>query len=231
MAGKEGVALVVPEGFDSYARLLHPLEAGERWASVAPDYLRSGDEQPGYPFPDAVRQVEGDMGSALVDALVPVLAAGTTTPQDCHFGLWTGWGELHPGSHAVAYARQAGRFPLGVHRLRRRPHRVAQTRPGHAQARLYGFVDACAVQPWWGGRDMLLFDGPIEAVSTIGSPANIGGEIRRRGPQWWWPADRCWFVATEIDHPWTYVAGPAALVDAAVDVAPEAVRVKPSDRW
>jgi hypothetical protein len=29
----------------------------------------------------------------------------------------------------------------------------------------------------------------------------------------WWPADRAWFVATEIDFEWTFVAGETALVD------------------
>jgi len=29
----------------------------------------------------------------------------------------------------------------------------------------------------------------------------------------WWPADRAWFVATEIDHEWTFVAGRPSLID------------------
>lgn len=29
----------------------------------------------------------------------------------------------------------------------------------------------------------------------------------------WWPADRAWFVATDIDFEWTFVAGETALVD------------------
>lgn len=30
----------------------------------------------------------------------------------------------------------------------------------------------------------------------------------------WWPADRSWVVATEIDYEWTFVAGSDALVEA-----------------
>ncbi len=78
---------------------------------------------------------------------------------------------------------------------------------------------------------MLLFDGPIENVVAIGtwSPSDAP---RRRGPQWWWPADRAWFVATEIDYPWTYLAGTPALIDAIIDHPTiEAVRVEHSEMW
>jgi hypothetical protein len=36
------------------------------------------------------------------------------------------------------------------------------------------------------------------------------------GPSIWWPDDRAWCVATEIDFRWTYVAGSRELVDALV---------------
>lgn len=32
----------------------------------------------------------------------------------------------------------------------------------------------------------------------------------------WWPEDRSWCVATEIDFGWTYVGGSQALIDAVV---------------
>ncbi len=231
MTGKEGIALVIPEGFDAYLRVLHPLKNGQRWAAVAPDYLQPGVEPYPYPFPDAVLHVEGDMGALLVDTLVRVLAAATTSEQQCHYGLWVGWGELHQHSHGPLYARRSWARPVAALRSGRDRRRSERARR-RAEAALYAFVEACAVQPWWGGRDMLLFDGPLEAVTTIGSPSPFGEGIRRRGPQWWWPADRRWFVATEIDYPWTYVAGPTGLIDAvAEDSTLEAVPVRHSDRW
>ena len=81
------------------------------------------------------------------------------------------------------------------------------------------FVDAGVVQPWWGGRGMLLFDGPIEKVTAFGSPSPLDGSLRRRGPQWWRPADKAWFVATEIDDRWTYLAGSPTLIDTVIDDA------------
>jgi hypothetical protein len=232
MAGREGMALVVPAGFEAYARLLHPLAGGQRWATAAPDYTERGVDRYRYPFPQALAAVEGDMGPDLVDALVPVLSAATATPQQCHFGLWRGWGELHAGAHRTLYlVGGGGRWPLAALRWRGDVRRL-ERRQQHAEEPVGGFVAACAVQPWWGGRDMLLFDGPIERVIAIGTPDPFESALRRRGPQWWWPADRSWFVATEIDYPWTYVAGTRALVDDVTTHADvEALRVEHTDRW
>ena len=69
MANRRAYALVVPAGFEAYARLLHPLASGQRWATVAVavDYLRRSADRYPYPFPDLVVQVEGDMGAEFVD--------------------------------------------------------------------------------------------------------------------------------------------------------------------
>jgi hypothetical protein len=32
-----------------------------------------------------------------------------------------------------------------------------------------------------------------------------------------WPADHAWFVATEIDHPWTGIGGSEALIQDLLD--------------
>jgi hypothetical protein len=231
MAGQEGVALVVPSGYDAYVRLLHPLVGGERWSAIAPDYLAPSTERYPYPFPETLMQVEGDMGAALVDALLPSLTAATRVPRECHFGLWSGWGELHAGSQSVLYSGESGRrasveFPSESTR-----DRLESTQP-LSDGSFFAFVDACVVQPWWGGRDMLLFDGPIENVTAIGSPSPFDGSLRRRGPQWWWPADKAWFVATEIDYPWTYLGGSTTLIDTIIgDPTIEVVRVGYSDAW
>jgi len=44
----------------------------------------------------------------------------------------------------------------------------------------------------------------------------------------WWPADRAWFVATEIDFEWAFVAGTEDLIDRlAVHPQLEATRTSP----
>jgi hypothetical protein len=231
MSDRRGVARVVPDGFEAYVRLLHPLEGDQRWADLAPAYLASGTDPYPYPFPEGVTSAEGDMGPALVDTLVPALTAATTLPDDCHYGLWDGWGDLHPGSHSVMYTRPSRRGPFDAFRSRRAIQRAERVRQ-RAEAPLYRFVGACPVQPWWGGRNMLLFDGPIGAVTSIGTPWPFDGTLRRRGPQWWWPADRAWFVATEIDYPWTYAGCSSQLADRILsDPTLEAVPVDRSALW
>lgn len=38
-----------------------------------------------------------------------------------------------------------------------------------------------------------------------------------QSPNLWWPEDRAWFVATEIDYAWTYVGGPRRAVEELVE--------------
>jgi hypothetical protein len=49
-------------------------------------------------------------------------------------------------------------------------------------------------------------------------------------PNLWWPADRAWCVAAEIDLPWTYVGGPAGLIERILgDEHIEALPAEPGD--
>jgi hypothetical protein len=57
--------------------------------------------------------------------------------------------------------------------------------------------------------------------------ANLVPEPASQSANAWWPADRAWFVATDIDLVSTYVGGSAAAVSAllacsAVEAAPAA---------
>lgn len=58
-------------------------------------------------------------------------------------------------------------------------------------------------------RGHFLLRGQLTGV--LRSVAASGGDRPTSGL--WWPADRSWFVATEIDFEWTFVAGPAGLID------------------
>lgn len=118
------------------------------------------------------------------EVLAEVLRGVTTTAQDCFFGVWDGYG-------------WQDRRPLGS--------------PGAVPALLPDPVpEAVRRGPRvrLPGRDYLLYTGPVEALTA---PAGIGaGQTANLA----WPADHAWFVASEIDLAWTYVAGPAALVAA-----------------
>jgi hypothetical protein len=51
------------------------------------------------------------------------------------------------------------------------------------------------------GRDLYLLHGPIEAYADFPDP-----------PSYWWPDDRAWCVAGDVDFEWCYLAGTAACV-------------------
>jgi hypothetical protein len=60
-------------------------------------------------------------------------------------------------------------------------------------------------------RDYLLYTGPIELATT---PLD---DVWVNSPHLWWPADRAWIVATEIDFAWTYIGGASSLVGELLD--------------
>jgi hypothetical protein len=51
-------------------------------------------------------------------------------------------------------------------------------------------------------REYFLYSGPVDSVREFAT-----------GPQIWWPEDHSWVIHSEIDLPYTYLAGSHALVD------------------
>jgi hypothetical protein len=220
-----GVAAIVPTGFAAYVRILHPLPDGERWEDVAPCFLGSGEEPYDYPYAEPLLAVEGDLGPGTVDALAASLAP--SAQGQCHFGLWDGWGWMHAGSMVVSYASADG-SPAAA-----RAQEEWQQRHDRSMSSVHSFIEACPLSDdVGGGRPMRLFDGPIESVRAIGHDPFSDGSFGRQSPQWWWPFDRTWFVATEIDYPWTYLAGSEPLVaDVLASLPVESARIAPDARW
>ncbi len=70
-------------------------------------------------------------------------------------------------------------------------------------------------------RDYFLFEGPIEAATET-----FYEEGRYQSAALWWPDDRAWCVATEVDFESTYIGGSRACIDAIVaDQSLEALEV------
>ena len=120
--------------------------------------------------------------------LAEILRDWTTTPQWCWFCVWDGYGSdgvyLTASDGAAAAEPSSGRRPDPVPALVRGGSRVELP-----------------------NRDYLLYSGTVEAaVATAG----LGGD--HQVANLWWPQDRAWCVATEIDLAWTYVGGPAGLI-------------------
>ena len=75
------------------------------------------------------------------------------------------------------------------------------------------------------GRDYLLLEGPLSAAGDVGSDG-----WNTQSPNLLWPADRAWFVASEIDFDSTLVGGTEELIGAILtEPRLDAWRVAPDD--
>ena len=74
------------------------------------------------------------------------------------------------------------------------------------------------------GRNYALFVGPLAALPSLMDAQDD------HSPNLWWPDDRAWCVATEIDLAWTYVGGTGKLIsDALANPRLEAQPASPDD--
>jgi hypothetical protein len=197
------VTSILPGGFDAYARILHPAEdpaTGDRlvrWAEVAAWSgmpLRRDAQfhsvalpltRPGENAPWSGQGPRpGTLWPADAAVLAEVLRAWTGTPEQCWFCLWDGYG--WDNIHLMTPVGESPvRLPDPIPPPVRRGSRV------HLP-----------------NRDYLLYAGPVEAVLET---AGLAGD--EQTANLWWPADHAWCVASEIDLAWTYVAGPAGLIE------------------
>lgn len=87
------------------------------------------------------------------------------------------------------------------------------------------FTEATLVLP---GRNYQVFEGPVEASRTTFSEV----PSMYTAANLWWPADRAWFVSTEVDFAWTYVGGSRSLIDALLkDSRLDCVETFATARW
>ena len=232
LAGFGGrVECVIPQGYEAYARILHPASgdrgAPVRWAEVAEscgrvlhplaqfhaiagrwvDDPRSGAGWPGE------NSEEGTLDAEQLRVLCDLIAGHTTTPDVCWLTVWEGYGQL-PDSWWRSAPRV--RQPNRLYYLFQRPLRDVVTFSAQVAAGTSGsgvaVVFACSPAP---APDSPPAEGPREWVQS---------------PNQWWPADRAWCVATEIDFDSTLVAGTEGLVEEILrHPALEAFRVAPTD--
>ena len=174
----------MPEGFERYARLFHPVELGngvtERWAQIAarngrlvhPEMQLHMISRPiGAPAPKAYDPGPGydsSLDRAQRAVLVEHLRQATSTPTDCWFCVWEGFGLLDL---------------QGVQERVDLPH-----------------------------RSYLLAHGSLEDALP-----SVFDEDWDQSPNLWWPDDRAWVVATEIDFAWTYVGGSSELIQGVLE--------------
>lgn len=223
------VASVVPRGFPAYARVLHPVVDADaqparwaqvcqvtdrtahalmQWPSISTPRVEDGSDRP----PSTGRAWEGEepvvgtLEPAALGALCQVLGEHTAPGVECCFALWEGFGWIR-GSPAVAFYGGGLDIPPAFG-----PEVMAGPRLRHPLDRGYllftGALDAAARMGWWPSPDWFV----------------------AQSPNLFWPADRSWCVATEIDFDSTVVAGSTALVEVVL-AAPglDAWPVEPGD--
>jgi uncharacterized membrane protein len=233
------VTLQVPKGYEAYGRVFHPASDPDgnpvKWADVAEAIgtvahremqwhailgLSGPDELQGFYEPDAATGPNwagkdppiGEMDIETLDALCEILIAQTTDPNHCYFGLCTiqSWADEFSANELKPLLK----LPME--------------------------------------RDHIVLTGPLSAVDQIvrtyprRSPGAItfvarSGEgplpkpeehqwERREAPNLIWPADRSWFVVSEVDFDSTLVGGSADLIKAIVESPElEAWQVEPTD--
>jgi hypothetical protein len=136
-----------------------------------------------HPGDAAVPPAQGALPADLAAALASIAAEFTTTPQRCWFAVWHGYGWLYP-------SRSAG----GLHPTRIGTLAWLPNAEGVPRVHLPN-------------REFLLYTGPIGAATAlIGYPT-------RQTPNLWWPDDRAWYIATDIDLTTTYIGGSLRFID------------------
>ena len=195
------VGSLVPGGYDAYARLLHPARDASynpvRWSAVAewsgrvyhPLMSFEGISLPADGYGNGARPWDddpqhGSLDEAVAMEMESLLSRFTTTPDLCCFGVWEGYGQYSNGGTVMLTADGCGR-PLRVPRDLKRAQRIKGV-----------------------GRNYLLYQGRLEQI------AGFYTNYRSKPPNIWWPADRAWFVATDIDLDSTYVGGSVECIEA-----------------
>jgi hypothetical protein len=131
----------------------------------------------------------GDLRDA-VATLASVAARHTTTPDAAWFAIWHGYGWT---SGRVMSSTSSTSW------LERRRIEKDQERRSRTLAEELALVPTFELPQ----REHYVLSGPVEAAARIRSP----GDRYEQLPDLWWPEDRAWFVATDTDLAWTYVAG------------------------
>lgn len=199
LTGRPGfVTGVVPDGYEAYVRVLHPVEVdGDRivrWRDVAAAtgrrihplvqwwrLINSSD----YVNPRSALWDGGNPETGVLDepdsqVLVDLLARHTSTPDAAYFALWEGSGHFDDQSRVVFGVDDAGRS-------------FAEAVPvSDIAARL-----AAGPRLRHPGRNYLVLAGALAEAHTIADlvgarPWALSGNLV-------WPSDHAWCVGTEVD--------------------------------
>lgn len=168
----------------------------------------------------------------LLEALIGELATHTTTPDDCFHAVWEGYGWLHEGSSAELVAKRhwpSLRTPRPALFRPRRGWAVyggprMQPQPSaHQSIPMEVFAAPRFELP---NRSYLLMRGAVQEARHIGHFSDE--HLFAQSPDFLWPADRAWVLATDTDFSAVVIAGTAELQAALI--ASNALDAEPVNR-
>ena len=182
------VGCVIPEGFASYARVFHPaeqrLENGERHR-VSWSTVASWNGKVVHPQAAFHRIANLDPMMYRRPSWGRAPFVGTLPEDECR--------------HLLGVLREFTTTP-------ERCYSGVWEGYGGIDARLYR--GAAKLEPQRAGRAYYIFRGPLDGVLSFYEWSFI-----HQSPNLWWPEDRAWCVATEIDFNSTFVGGSAACIE------------------
>lgn len=165
----------------------------------------------------------GSLPFSVAQTLWPLLEPHTQTRERCFFGIWEGFGCLARRTlEAPAFEMPARTFrlftgPLGTieQTFCTNDSREAVSSGIMVATDLTELQEAAQAR----GVDVLIASGtehpPPEAISEVLRYLPLPDfPPTYQSANLWWPDDRAWCVATEIDFNTTYIAGSRTLLDA-----------------
>jgi hypothetical protein len=210
-------AQFIPTRWDAYARVFHPARSGSveipwrdvaswsgrtfhpeaQWRAISTPRPKAAEASPR--LGDVGAPDEGNLGRERALILADILGHHTAEPVAVWYGLWDGYGMLHAHSET----RLTTRRPSRVRRF------LAERRTAR---RRRSFRDAFEAIPKLRceHRAYLLYRGPPAGIGAFHEPDR---EWRYQSPNVWWPDDRAWCVASEIDFDSTLIGGSRAAID------------------
>lgn len=175
---------VLPNGFEAYVRIMHPVPTPDgptTWAAIAERTGRVAHPRmqwqaiafpaPGHQAPVVTGDgpAQGAFPLELMTSLIDILGIHTSTAETVHFMVWEGTAEL-PESDAAT-------------------------------------IDLA-------GRRHLVFTADLSAGTRAVVLDPHGEPVEPHiSPHLWWPDDRAWVVATDVDFRSTLVAAPRDCAD------------------
>jgi len=212
--GPTRIASFVPDSYEAFARILHPLRwgsgGGGRWSELATPRgitigpattfseasgIRERDNQERW---DEYHPSDGSLPAAEMAALGAALAPHTGTPDDCVFCFWVGSGVWVSDNGETYYGHLTDEENAALNApIRARWRQELAAMKGIPEVQLPA-------------REHYLFTGPLGRTAR---PFRFGEWEWEQSPSMWRPADRAWFVATEVDGFSSYVGGRQAAID------------------